>query len=119
MSTSNLGPVVFLSALENSKGETCFLLRCYKGSFFLWFGLAIRPLARQLTTIKHMLLIICEEHWSFLRPLLGPQTSLQAEPRSWFRASVRFSLYYASDGLFCCRLFSIICPLVHFNGEDS
>lgn len=90
VSTSNLGPVVFLHALENSKGETCFLLWCYKGSFFLWRGLDMRPLACQLTTIKHMLLIICEEHWSFLWPLAGSENSShRTERRSWFSASVR------------------------------
>lgn len=74
VSTSNLGPVVFLSALENSKEEKCFLIWGYKESFFFWLTVDISPLASQLTNIIHMLLIICEEHWPFLWLLLGLKT---------------------------------------------
>ena len=61
LSTSNPGPVVCLSALENSKGERCFLIWCSKESFFPWLRLDISLLAGQLTNIKHMVLILCED----------------------------------------------------------
>lgn len=65
--------MVFLSVLENSKGEKCFLIWGCKKSFF-WLRLDISPLTCQLTNIIHMLLIICEEPRPFLWPLLGLKT---------------------------------------------
>ena len=58
VSPSNQRPVVFLTARENSKGEKCFLIWGYEESFFFWLRLDISPLACQLTSIIHMLLII-------------------------------------------------------------